>query len=1035
MCPFVLNHVGPIPSLRRASPVVLGLASLALLLTSWGCDDHGRGARNEAGSEAGSEAGHGAGGAAGEVPPQGFDDHTVRQLETVARFEEHSVDDGESGSIVKFFLSGFQPDEAPELRFLDGRFYSLHDEVYWMRLLNGRYVWGFEHIEPVRGLSLPTVESAYSWTRQQLERGLTLPLDLTITSGGRLYSPYFYRVALSRPRHIALGTILHIPARAGRVRPEELWAFELEYSDDPTPEEVASISARLRAALPPEAGELLWLTRSPQQDETADHMERERLPEWDHVLRYHELTTPGEVRVYSEGLTAGRLYVIHAGEERPPLRSERSILLFDHVPDELPPTQGLITTVPQTPLAHINLLAQNRGIPNLYVSGLISNPMVSQFQAFRPGVILWAQAPDEWRLEVLSDQEYSAYEQLLSPAERSLPAVELSSQPLTYSLEELSLSLSLTLRGVLGGKAAGLVACLEAEGATPYRPLVITGRAYEEHLSPWRERLEGLLSHYAFADERLRTLCLEGPLGLASRFPSAADQAMAVEWIEMLRGDRGADDPVVWWAAQGGVQRVIRDTPIAPETFEALLLSLREHFEALSPQQGLRFRSSSNVEDLEGFNGAGLYSSETGYLYPQAQEGSRRSKTVAWALREVWASYWGVEAVQERQREGIPHLDGHMSALVHPHFQDELELANGVVILTLTPPPSDQLPEVSAGPSAGEGARVVATVLINSQAGALSVTNPERPGALPEVIEVTISAPEEGAAELGWPYTGLARPYSEWLDRLEVRVTRLQGSTERGEVLSEEQARELAARSLEASARWLSEERRRSLSAQAPRFLILDLEFRVVDASWPLARRAPTEVGGGLDRVVLKQARPLEPWSRGLGAELLALDVPRDLLRRARRIERVSCELTLPAELGGGLATLSAHQLYTSPLARPSLGYEERPFTVELSARGWPQQGEGETWSATYEQVSLTSGAQGAPWTLRVTPKLDAGAPPSPFAHLSLVADGADEVEFTWLNAGAQTIWTGRGTCERAPLFAEPSEYLRAILESRGARE
>jgi len=1000
-------------------PLGLSLLLSLTLLSALGCD--GDGAPGVGGGEAGGEA--------GGRPPQVFDDHTTARIPSVERFEELSVDDGESGSIVKFLLSGFQPDEPQGLRFLDGGFYALHDEVYWMRLLNGLRVWGLESVEPVRGLSVPTVAEAYLWALRQRDEGLDLPLDLTFTAGGRLYSPYFYRVALGRPRHIALGTVLHIPARAGRVRPEELWAFELEYSDEPTPAEVESMRERLRSALPPEASDLMWLTRSPQQEEVASQMERERLAGWDRVVSYPELTTPGEVRVYSEGLTAGRLYVIRAGEERPTLPS-RTVLLFDHVPDELPATQGLITTVPQTPLAHINLLAQNRGIPNLYVSGLMTTPLVSQVEPLRPGVILWAKAPDEWRLEPLTQEEYQAYERLVTPPARELPAVELSSQPLTYALEDLTFAQSRSLRSVLGGKASGLVSCLESELPTPYRPLVVTGRAYQEHLAPVQAQLEALLTHYAFADERVRALCLEGRPGFMTRFPRPQDHHELEELITSLRAERGEEDPVVWWSARGGVQAVIREQAIDGDTLRALMETLRERFEALSPLQGLRFRSSSNVEDLEGFNGAGLYSSETGYLYPQAQAGSARSKSVAWALREVWASYWGVEAYQERAREGVSHLSGHMSALVHPNFQDELERSNGVVILTLAPPVSDQLPEVAPM----MGSQLIATATINSQAGALSVTNPERPGALPEVIEVSVSVASDASPELSWPYEGLAQPYSEWSEALELRVERVQSSTERATVLSDEQARTLALGALEASARWLTVERRRAPSSQATRFLTLDLEFRGVDASWPLARRAPSEVGGGEERLVLKQARPLEPWSRGLGGELLELAVPRDLIRRARRIERVTCALPLPEELGGGEAHISAHQLYTNPLMRPDLGYEERPFTIDVRAEGWPAQAEGEAWYVTHEEVSFTTSEVGGAWALRVIPRYEP-AGPSPLAYLSISTRQDGGVEVSWINAGDSITWSAEGACEREPLFAEPSEFLRGLLEQRGVGE
>lgn len=1011
---------------RFLYPIYLVYLGMALSL-SWSCDGEDTPQPNDAGIEAGTLG--------GTRTSLGFDDHMVSKIISTEHFDALSTEDGDHGSIVKFYLTGFQNDAVETVHFLDGSFYQLHDELYWMRLLNGLRVWGIEHIEPIRGLSLSTVEEAYQWAHQQQALGYDLPLDLIFANDERLYSPYFYQVALGRPRQIALGTVLHIPARQERVKPEEIWAYELEFSDQPTADEIVTMSRRLRAALPPEASELMWLTRSPAQEALAEQMREEQLPEWDQIISYYDLTTPGEVKVYSEGLSAGRLYVIRAGEDRP-LLPNQSILLFDHVPDELPATQGLITTVPQTPLAHINLLAQNRGIPNLYVSGLSMSPLINQFEMFHPGVILWAREPDQWRLELMSQEELNTYRSLLRPPMRTLSEVNLSSQPLIYDLEALNLAQSLSLRSVMGGKAAGLVACLETQAATPYRPLVITGRAYEEHIRPFKPYLEGLFEHPAFRNEQVRAISLEGLLGFMQRYPGTEREELD-QVISTLRMEHGDDDPVVWWSDRGGVQNVLRTKPISMDHFGEILSTLRTHFEALSPQQGLRFRSSSNVEDLEGFNGAGLYSSKTGYLYPQAQMGTARSKTVDWALREVWASYWGVEAFRERETEGIPHLSGHMSALVHPNFQDELELANGVVVLTLTPPPTTQLPEQSQD----ELPSMIAKVVINAQAGALSVTNPDRLGALPEVIQAQVWIRNEAWSRLTWPYENLAQHDQEWSSGVEINLERLQPSSEQEQVLNDEQIQHIVLRSLEASARWLTEERRRTPSAQATRFLTLDLEFRLMGSTWPLARRTPEEVGGGSERIILKQARPLVSSSRGLSEGLYELDIPRDLLWRARRIERITCDIELPMELGGGTAFLSVHQIYTDPLAQPDLGYDSRPFSADLSLEGWPLQEEATPWYSNHENLTFLSGNEGSgnegqPWSLQITPHYDF-IRPAPIAYLSMHAqdDSLDNVSIDWINHHADEVNHQTAHCIREPLFAEPSEYLRILLESRPSRE
>jgi hypothetical protein len=80
------------------------------------------------------------------------------------------------------------------------------------------------------------------------------------------------------------------------------------------------------------------------------------------------------------------------------------------------------------------------------------------------------------------------------------------------------------------------------------------------------------------------------------------------------------------------------------------------------------------VEDVEGFNGAGLYTSYTGYLRPEAQaDPDDRDNTIESAIQKAWASYWSFEAFEERRAEQIDHLSGAMGLVVHARFDDDLE--------------------------------------------------------------------------------------------------------------------------------------------------------------------------------------------------------------------------------------------------------------------------------------------------------------------------------------------------------------------------
>ena len=85
----------------------------------------------------------------------------------------------------------------------------------------------------------------------------------------------------------------------------------------------------------------------------------------------------------------------------------------------------------------------------------------------------------------------------------------------------------------------------------------------------------------------------------------------------------------------------------------------------------IRFRSSTNAEDLDGFNGAGLYDSKTGILNDQ-------KKSFELAIKKVWASAWNYKAFMEREYFGINQESIAMGILCHRSFPDEK--ANGVVI-------------------------------------------------------------------------------------------------------------------------------------------------------------------------------------------------------------------------------------------------------------------------------------------------------------------------------------------------------------------
>lgn len=97
----------------------------------------------------------------------------------------------------------------------------------------------------------------------------------------------------------------------------------------------------------------------------------------------------------------------------------------------------------------------------------------------------------------------------------------------------------------------------------------------------------------------------------------------------------------------------------------------------------IRFRSSSNAEDLEFFNSAGLYDSKSAYLkFNEQMIEKEKKKTIARAIKKVWASVWSFRAFEERDFYRIDHMSAYMGVLVQPSYSSDIEKANGVFTTT-----------------------------------------------------------------------------------------------------------------------------------------------------------------------------------------------------------------------------------------------------------------------------------------------------------------------------------------------------------------
>jgi hypothetical protein len=915
-----------------------------------------------------------------------FEDHTLDRIDSVADFDAIGAA-APSSTALKFIITRFQTGQQRAV-FLEPSHYALHDEWYWFRLLNGAAIDGVDTapVDPsFIGGPYETIAEIVTWARAQPPG--VLPLDLQFVSDGRLYSPRFYALALSeQPKQLGIGTILHFRARPDVPPPlgplPEQWAMELEFQHQLTAAELAQFFLALDDKLPLEIkGQLKLLVRSSQQETLAQQLEAEGSPLAERILRYSDVTVPGETEVYSEGLVAGRLKIVRAGESFDDARSS-DILVTEEMPDFLPQCAALITAVPQTALAHVNILAKNRGIPNAYRGAVLDDPELDQLARVRAPVIVKAVGPDQMQIVAMTESEFAQFRALQIVPPTAVPPIDLTGIEYAYDLTSLDFVDEETWRPVLGGKSFGFIGLVDAAGndtvngavTLPLSPVGLSIRGYIEHTASMRAQLESMLIDPTFAsDVNVRILVLEGPNVWRERHPEDPS------FPERFLATRGAGDTLRALVEGGGVKEIIEDTPMDATVLDAYVAQLDANFGAYADTQKLRFRSSSNVEDAEGFIGAGLYESFSGSLRPT----SSSERTVEEAIKKVWATYWGVEAFEERKLANVAHLSGSMGVAVHASFQDELELSNAVVTYTILPPGHP------------EGDRVME---VNAQQGALSVTNPP-PGDpnLPEAVRVI----QRGAL---------------------VDVDRLRGSTlmPRSFVLSDDQYRDVFAQIGLVTQQWLDHENAALPASQERSTLTLDLEIREVDEGWPAL------ANGNLfaSRVVVKQARLLEPLTARVSPSVQSMPIPRDVLGRALRVEQRRCV--------SALGTVTLTDVFTDARKKPDLGFTHAPFTsffvvdfaVDVPAVGATA---GQRRSSVHTGFTATHpGMTEASSAYAVNIAIDEGNVAT-LGMSRLAVDAGGVITF----ARDADSASAPSECTAEILFASPEAFLEGILASR----
>ncbi|MCB9656679.1 MAG: hypothetical protein H6726_03435 [Sandaracinaceae bacterium] len=476
--------------------------------------------------------------------------------------------------------------------------------------------------------------------------------------------------------------------------------------------QLVELDRRLKACAPIAASQLVFV---PSVLEQEVHV-RPLVPELNAAgvaVRFPADLIDRDYEAYSVGESYGYLHVIPAGTAVPEDYGSRDVLVVEGAPPDISTLAGLISTLPQSSLSHTNLRLRERGLPNVLLARAYTDSRVRDLE-------------DRLVHVVATETELTLTSATLAEAEAYWEAHRPMVGPVSSDLNVTALEGMDTLTHedaiAYGAKAANLG---ELHAVLPAQNRV---EGFGIPFSAYRD----FIVHNGL-DANITALLADPQVG--------TDRAYRAEALDDLRKD-------------------IRNGAFQPGFFAALDARLREVFGADAATTFIRFRSSTNAEDLDAFSGAGLYDSKTGCLaddldadtvgpshclsaehrtFIEAELARRRAeqtahperwwvadiiadleddltdeKTVADAVRKVWRSLWNLRAYDEREYYGIPHTDVFMGIAVQPTFV--MERMESVAVTHLRPDAGDPL------------YRVV------SQLGEVGIVRPIDPGAVPETL-------------------------------------------------------------------------------------------------------------------------------------------------------------------------------------------------------------------------------------------------------------------------------------------------------------
>ncbi|NRB77918.1 MAG: lamin tail domain-containing protein [Saccharospirillaceae bacterium] len=299
-----------------------------------------------------------------------------------------------------------------------------------------------------------------------------------------------------------------------------------------------------------------------------------------------------KMQTLSFGISFGYLKYIDTNSLHLHQLNQQDILITNDVPNNIDFVGGLITQSFQTPLAHVNLLSQARGTPNLALPNAAN---LEQFSSLLGQLVRFEVNINGYDIRVATLQQAQDFwdsQNIDKPI--LIPRLDLN----ITTLVDLTQASFDDLPSI-GAKAAQLAQLYQVnpnESACP-------------------EITNFNLPYNAFA------------IPMSFYYDHFINSGAALLYSQLLLDEEFETDLSYKKQRLLDLQQLIFDFPID----ESLLANVNQWVQSRYGKNRVRFRSSSNTEDLSEFNGAGLYDSISAEL-------DSNKRPIELAIKTVWSS-------------------------------------------------------------------------------------------------------------------------------------------------------------------------------------------------------------------------------------------------------------------------------------------------------------------------------------------------------------------------------------------------------------